>query len=520
MAARCGRKVFCAAALAACLLGGVAAAQEGSLLTIKDGKLYKDGRPFSVRASDADPAVGHWFKFQGPWFADGLQKCVKYDFNAMRTWVPGTGGDESGAAYNAWRKDRDAFYKEFDRVFLARCREAHVYLVLTFTDLPESAGDERRYDVTSDAYRAWKEFAQDFCGHYKNEPQILFYEVANEYRGRPNDLPGTRRFYQQAAADIKAVDPNHLISSGVDGGQHWPDTAEARQYWVNINATPGIDITSIHAYVNDPWTYNWHTERDYQRLVNGMVAGAAEVGKPLFLGEFGVEPRLTADGEDPEIVWYMKAIIRARIPAYGFHWFYPVPEAGLFRVIPEQSPRTVQWMKELNGYAAAGKEPPADFGPKTIDYAFPICTGAKALAGPAPKTNGTVEVKADEEVYGAGAPSLRIVWQRGGGSVEIGLYHPNDLSEYCEAGGRFSFALHGDPQAAKAFRVAMFDATGKATSAEPAAVAPLKDGWVKVEMPLSAFAIDWTRWQGVRLEFGADGAGTINVDDLQVACGG
>jgi hypothetical protein len=519
----CGLRTVGIVVTAVCVLGagvGAAAGPQRGFLTVRDGGFAMGGQRFSVRASDADPAVGHWFKFQGPWFATGLQKCVDYDFNAMRTWVPGTGGDESGAAYNAWKKDRDAFYSEFSRVFIDQCRAKGVYLILTFTQLPESAAPGSKFDVDSPAYRAWKEFVQDFSMHYMNETQVLFYEVANEYRGSPRDLPGTRRFYEQAAADIRAVDPNHLISSGVDGGMHWPDTPEAREFWVNINASRGIDITSIHAYVNDPWTYNWHTERDYQRMVRGMVGAARELGKPLFLGEFGAEPRLSANGENPEIIWYMKAVIREGIPAYGFHWFYPVPEPGLFRVIPELSPRTAQWMKELNEYAAAGKEVPADFGPKTTDYAFPICTGATALAGPAPVTRGAAEAKADPALYGQAAPSLRVTWQKGGASVELGPYHPNDLSEYREAGGRFTFALHGEARPAEAFRVAMLDATGKSSAADTTRATELEGGWVRVEVPLEGFAIDWTQWQGVRLEFGPDTSGSINVDDFQVVCGG
>jgi hypothetical protein len=514
-------KVFGVVAAAVCVLGaGIAAGgtQEG-FLTVKDGTLTKDGQPFSVRAACCDPAVGHWFKFKGPWFETGLRKCEVYGFNAMRTWVPGTGGDESTATFNAWRKDRDAFYREFDRVFIAQCRAKGVYLILTFT--PMATGAERGdvFDVSSDAYRSWKEFLQDFCGHYKNETQILFWEVANEYRGEPDNLPGTRRFYEQAAADINAADPNHLISSGVDGGMHWPDTAEARKGWVNINASKGINITSIHTYTNDPWTYNWHTERDYARMVRGMVAAARELGKPLFLGEFGAEPRLTANGENPEIVWFMKAVIREGIPAYGFHWFYPEPEPGLFRVIPELSPRTAQWMKELNAYAAAGKEVPADFGPKTTDYAFPICSGEKPLAGPPAATRGAVRVKADAELFWEAAPSLGVTWQKGGASVELGPFHPNDLSEYREAGGTFSFVLHGDARPPQAFRVAMVDAAGKSAAADAVRVTELKGGWVRIDVPLESFAIDWAQWQGVRLEFGADTSGSINVDDFKIACG-
>jgi len=511
-------------ALAVCLLSGTAAdlfaaEADGGFLTIRDGKFCKDGRPFPIRANCCDPAVGHWFKFRGPWMEAGIKNCKAYGFNAIRTWVPGTGEVEYAPTYERWLRNRDDFYREFDRVFVDRCRAEGIYLILTFTQLPRSAGAGSKFDVESDAYRAWKEFVQDFCARYRDETQILFWEVANEYRGEPDDLPGTRRFYEQAARDLKAVDPNHPVSSGVDGGMHWPDTPESRRGWVNINGSAGIDVASIHAYANDPWTYNWHTERDYVRMVRGQVAAAREVGKPLLLGEFGAEPRLTADGENPEIIWYMKAVIREGIPAYGFHWFYPVPEAGLFRLIPEHSPRTVQWMKELNAMAAVGEEVPADFGPRTADYAFAICSGEKPFAGPPPRTRGAVQVEADAELFGKSQPCLRITWHEGGASVELGPYHPNDVSEYAEAGGAFSFALRGDARPPETFRVVMGDAMGKSAAAGAAQVTELQAGWAKVSVPLSSFAIDWTRWQFIRLEFGPGTSGSINVDDFGIACG-
>ncbi len=517
-----GLKAFGVTVAAALVLGAGVAAGAGAqqaFLTVRDGTFHKDGRPFSVRTHCCDPAVGHWFKFKGPWFASGLRNCKGHGFNAVRMWVPGTEESENAATYDRWRQDRDAFYREFDRVFVEPCRADGIYLILTFTRLPAGAAPGSKFDVDSEAYRAWKEFVQDFCARYKDETQILFWEVANEYRGSPDDLPGTRRFYEQAAADLKAVDPNHLISSGVDGGMRWPDSPENRRGWVNINASRGIDVASIHAYTNDPWTYNWHTERDYVRMVRGQVAAARELGKPLFLGEFGAEPRLTAGGENPEIVWYMKAVIREGIRAYGFHWFYPVPQPGTFRVIPELSPRTAQWMKELNAFAAAGEEVPADFGPRTTDYAFPVCSSQTPFAGPPPRTRGAVEVKAAADLFGEAPPSLRITWQQGGASVELGPYHPNDLSEYREGGGTFTFVLRGDARPPEAFRVVVSDAAGKSAAADAVRVTELEGGWVRVEIPLGGFAIDWTRWQCVRLEFGPETSGGINVDDFQVACG-
>lgn len=517
-------KVVLGVALGAAIVAGtrpaVAKTEAGvGFLTIRDGEFYKDGRPFSVRANCCDPAVGHWFKFKGPWLETGIERCKQYGFNAIRTWVPGTGEAEKAATYDKWQADRAAFYREFDRVFVNRCKAEGIYLIFTLTRLPSSAAPGSKYDVEGEAYEAWKRFAQDFCGHYRDEPWILFWEVANEYRGDPDSLPETRRFYEQAARDLRAADPNHLISSGVNG-LHWPDYGNSYNVWLNINRARGIDIASSHAYTNDPWTYNWHTERDYVRMVREQVEAAGEVGKPLFLGEFGAEPRLKADEENPEIIWYMKAIIRQGIRAYGFHWFYPVPEPGTFRLIPERSPRTAEWMKELNALVAEGREVPEDFGPKTTDYAFPICTGAKPFAGPAPRTRGRVEVEADDSAFGEAPPSLRITWETGGG-LELGPYHPNDLSEYFEAGGSVTFGIRSEHEVPGGLLMVVTDKTGRAGKAHIAEAlrrAGLAREWTKVSVPMKELQIDWSKWQSFGLEFPPDTLGCINIDDIEIGC--
>jgi hypothetical protein len=503
--------------------GTAMAANEGPMkegfLAIQDGRFFKDGRPFPVRANDCDPAVGHWFKFHGPWLETGIQECKQYGFNAIRAWVPGTVDGEQAATYGRWKEDREAFYREFDDSILKRCKDQGIYLILTLTELPPDAAPGDHYDVTSPAYAAFRVFFQDFCSHYKDETGILFYEVANEYQGPGKARPDVRRFYEQAAADVRAADPNHLISSGLDC-MLW----DGQDMWRFINSSRGIDIASTHVYAHDDWSFNWHTEREFTRIVREQAEAARQVGKPLFLGEFGTTPRMKAGGENPELIWFMKAAIREGVPAYGFHWFYPVPEDGMFRLIPEHSPQTAEWMRGLNALVAEGKKVPEDFGPKTTDYALPLCNGARPFSGGAPITRGNVKVETDEAVFGQAAPSLRISWQAGGATVEMGPYHPNDLTEYREAGGVLRLAVRTDGEVERFVQVLVRDGAGKTASLPVVAfetTARQQGGppvWTTVRLPMQQLDIDWSQWIAVGFEFSPDSAGTVNVDDIEVAC--
>ena len=86
-----------------------------------------------------------------------------------------------------------------------------------------------------------------------------------------------REFFDVVGAEIKRIDPNHLVESGALGGTQcgWTGSGGA-----HIEASPGIDVASYHDYVPN-------------EVLPGELAArvheAVSLGKPLLVGEFGIQ---------------------------------------------------------------------------------------------------------------------------------------------------------------------------------------------------------------------------------------
>lgn len=165
---------------------------------------------------------------------------------------------------------------------------------------------------------------------YKDDPAIMIWEVMNEPRVGPWGYDQTatviRDFLQEGAEFIKSIDQNHLVSTGEEGfffegeyehymglvddgaggaggsagggnktGYGW-DTAPGEGTSFVLNAQiPAVDIATYHA-----WPFNWNKAAEMwgeaypgridefmTEWVDSHAAAAKEIGKPVFLGEFG-----------------------------------------------------------------------------------------------------------------------------------------------------------------------------------------------------------------------------------------
>ena len=89
-----------------------------------------------------------------------------------------------------------------------------------------------------------------------------------------------RYFFDTVGAEIHALDPKHLVESGLLGGGQCGTQGSDYQY---VSASPGIDVLSYHDYYGpaalggDQW--------------NGLAvrfAQMAALGKPIIAGEVGL----------------------------------------------------------------------------------------------------------------------------------------------------------------------------------------------------------------------------------------
>src|SRR5690606_25051670 len=157
------------------------------------------------------------------------------------------------------------------------------------------------------------------------DPAIMMWEVMNEPRYGPwnGDMTATviRDFLRESAQLIKSIDKNHLVSTGEEGfffegeyehymglndgmggaptsnktGYGW-DTAPGEGTSFVLNAEiPEVDVATYHA-----WPFNWNKAAEQwgesyagridvfmTEWIDSHAAAAKEIGKPVFLGEFG-----------------------------------------------------------------------------------------------------------------------------------------------------------------------------------------------------------------------------------------
>jgi mannan endo-1,4-beta-mannosidase len=147
-------------------------------------------------------------------------------------------------------------------------------------------------------------YLQDIVNRYKNSPALGMWEPMAEgeastcpvqfqgpncygHQTCPDEVAAAaaiRYFYDTVGAEIHALDPNHLVESGLLGGGQCGTQGSDYQY---VSASPGIDVLSYHDYYGavpiggDQW--------------NGLAvrfAQAAALGKPIIGGEVGLD----ADG--------------------------------------------------------------------------------------------------------------------------------------------------------------------------------------------------------------------------------
>ncbi len=165
-----------------------------------------------------------------------------------------------------------------------------------------------------------KQFTYEIVTRYHSNPAILLWEIGNEYNlGADKDLNAVAgddpcnanivgnkdyttaqlaAFRDDLAKYIKAIDPNHPISSGdsrprphaynlsqcpawQSGCVEFPpdDTYDQQVQWLKMANPPSINLISVHLYPNakNPWTI-----ADYQSMV-------AAINRTLYVGEFGDE---------------------------------------------------------------------------------------------------------------------------------------------------------------------------------------------------------------------------------------
>ena len=128
---------------------------------------------------------------------------------------------------------------------------------------------------------------------YVDDPTIMSWQIGNEPRAFSDENKEPfARWMADVAAQIKSLDPNHMVSSGSEGS--WGCEMDMNLF-EKIHADPNINYLNIHI-----WPYNWSwvkadslkellpcAKENTKKYIDDHMVIAWKYSKPIVLEEFG-----------------------------------------------------------------------------------------------------------------------------------------------------------------------------------------------------------------------------------------
>lgn len=128
---------------------------------------------------------------------------------------------------------------------------------------------------------------------YVDDPTIMSWQIGNEPRAFSDENKEPfARWMADVAAQIKSLDPNHMVSSGSEGS--WGCEMDMNLF-EKIHADPNINYLNIHI-----WPYNWSwvkadslkellpcAKENTKKYKDDHMVIARKYSKPIVLEEFG-----------------------------------------------------------------------------------------------------------------------------------------------------------------------------------------------------------------------------------------
>lgn len=415
--------VLIAAAVAAGVIGAAtpaAAAPKAQFVTAKAGKLQLAGKAYEFAGTN-----NYYLGYKSQQMVDAvLDDAAAAGFDVVRTWgsqdfqnPDGSGSvhqNFEGVWYQAWdaatgkpvvNTGADGLQK-LDYA-IAAAGQRGIKLVIPFVNNWNAFGGMDQYvrwaglDEHADFYtdptiRGWfKDWISTLLDRtnsitgvkYKDDPTIMSWELANEprctsagvYPDGTCDTTTITTWADEMSRHVKSIDKNHLLSAGDEGffcrpeskwtltkkygasgyGRGFGEDCADGVDTIALASLKNIDMMSMHLYP-DHWktTTAWGT---------GWIAehalAAAKIGKPVYLGEFGLVDKATRmpayhewlqtirlTGVDGALYWILSAeedngTLYADYD--GFTVYCPSPVCSLMSAHAELVPLSLQGAKTL-----------------------------------------------------------------------------------------------------------------------------------------------------------------------------
>ena len=319
----------------ALLLVCATAVKAQSFVTVKSGRLYRDGKPYTFIGAN------YWYgAILGSKGKGGDRKRLNRELDEMKRLgitnlriLVGSDGEEgikwkvspvlqpSPSVYN------DAILDGLDYLMMQLQRRGMVAVLYLNNSWEwsggygfylEHAGAGKALQPNEVGYSAYIKYASQFSTNklaqqlffnhlcfilkrtnrytkkrYADDPAIMSWQIGNEPRAFDKAvLPQFEAWLSKAAAMMKSIDKRHLVSVGSEGAFGCEADYDS---WQRICADPNVDYCNIHI-----WPYNWswakkdslsqnlqRAKDNTKEYIDRHLAICAKINKPLVMEEFG-----------------------------------------------------------------------------------------------------------------------------------------------------------------------------------------------------------------------------------------
>ena len=319
----------------ALLLVCATAVKAQSFVTVKNGRLYRDGKPYTFIGAN------YWYgAILGSKGKGGDRKRLNRELDEMNRLgitnlriLVGSDGEEgikwkvspvlqpSPSAYN------DAILDGLDYLMQQLQRRGMVAVLYLNNSWEwsggygfylEHAGAGKALQPNEVGYSAYIKYASQFSTNklaqqlffnhlcfilkrtnrytgkrYADDPAIMSWQIGNEPRAFDKAvLPQFEAWLAKAAALMKSIDKRHLVSVGSEGAFGCEGDYDS---WQRICSDPNVDYCNIHI-----WPYNWswakkdalsqnlqRAKDNTKEYIDRHLAICAKINKPLVMEEFG-----------------------------------------------------------------------------------------------------------------------------------------------------------------------------------------------------------------------------------------
>ena len=192
-----------------------------------------------------------------------------------------------------------AGWAPFDRVLrAAAARGLRVVPVLVnhYPDCEPPSGGAKSIGFYQSAFRSpgygyplsFKAYARMVAEHYAADRTVAFWQLVNEAEACGSDGPAAlRSFAGEMRRELRAVDTNHLVSLGTIGASQCGTTGDDYRTVHEV-----VDVCEVHDY-GAPQTA---MPGDDTNGIARRVRQCTDLGKPIFVGEAGIQSDVNADG--------------------------------------------------------------------------------------------------------------------------------------------------------------------------------------------------------------------------------